>query len=186
MGNNGLSMSPARVFFGFAVLVAAFAFLANAISFEVFNTNSFMFVCVGALACCVIACSVEIWKSGFQCLIGNNTANAVHASGFWSCFGTYAWYCGVMGACMCFVAYAGKVNGASSFDNMIVPAMYCMCYGMFFKAVGSSIACACCCSCVPGGVGNAANMNVVSGNVGNVGNATVSSGSANVKESVSV
>jgi hypothetical protein len=45
-----------------------------------------------------------------------------------------------MGACMCAVAYAGKIKGAASFDVMLVPALYCLAYGMFFKMVGMSVA----------------------------------------------
>jgi hypothetical protein len=153
---DGMSMSPARVFFGFAVFVAACAFFANAVGFEVFDTNAFLFVTVGALACCLIGCSVEIWRSGFQCMTGNAKCNPVHASGFWSSFGTYAWYCGVLGACICCVAYADDAekpkNFAAAFGTMAVPAFYCFCYGMFYKAVGMSIACAVCSSCVPGGM----------------------------------
>jgi hypothetical protein len=79
----------------------------------------------------------------------------VHASGFWSSFGTYAWYCGVVGAFMSCIAYADDAektkNFAAAFGTMAVPALYCLCYGMFFKAIGMSIACAASSGCTPGG-----------------------------------
>ena len=161
----GKNMSPARVFFGFAVFVTACAFLANAIQFEVFEVNAFLFVCAGTLACCAIACSTDVWKNGFQWFTGKADVNAVQASGFWNNFGTYAWYCGVIGAFMSGVAYAGSVKGGSSLDNMLVPAMYCFCYGMFFKVVGTTFASACCGGCTSGDAStNAMNQNANAAN----------------------
>jgi len=152
MNGNPAGMSPARVFFGFAVLVAACAFFANAIDFDVFDANAFLFVVAGSLACCVMACSMETMRSGVMCFNGPANCDPVQASGFWNSFGTYAWWSGIVGAGMCTVAYAGAIKGPSSFDVVLVPSMYCLAYGMFLKMVGMSVACAVCGSCVPGGV----------------------------------
>jgi len=152
MQGNFMGMSAARVFFGFAVLVAACALLANAIDFDVFDANAFFFVMAGALACCVIGCPMESMRSGVLCLTGKPGCDPVQACGFWTSFGTYAWYCGLMSAFMCVVAHADSIKGAASFDVMLVPAMYCLVYGMLFRTVCMAVASAACGSCVPGGV----------------------------------
>jgi len=174
-GNNWYS--PARVIFGIAAFVACVAFFANTSGVELMNTSTMLFVVFGALTCCLVACSTSVWRNGIGCFIGNNDCNTVEASAFWNCFGNYAWMTSILAACMTALPI---VNGSSS-TSTLAPMFYtiasCICYGVIFRAICTSIACA------------VNNCNVV-GNVTTTNSSTTSTSSsyssANVHESVNV
>ncbi len=140
MQNNG-NFSLVRFIIGMVVFVGICAFVASAVGFNFFDMNSMIFVLGSALACCVIACSNQCWSAAFNCFSGKTNCNVADANCFWSNFGTFAWYSGMIGAFMFGVAYIGDVSKWSGVAKVMEPMMYCLCYGMMFRAIGYAIAC---------------------------------------------
>jgi len=173
-GNNWYS--PARVIFGIAAFVACIAFFANSGGI-VMSTGRLFFVVLGALICCIVACRTNVWRNGIGSFVGNSNCNSVEASSFWNCFGNYAWMTSILAACIITLSTLSSWQGTSSLAAMFYEFASCICYGVIFRAICSSIASA---------VNNCNVVNNVSTTNGSTTSTSNSYSSTNVHESVNV